>query len=579
MAVTAEEMTLEQKRALALARARVRAGASMPDAAPDPAAVKAADIKRQREAHPVAAGVLDLTHGALGMTRGALNIVTPSTDGKNRGVGDVVADSEFVDRDSGLHLTGALLDPVAWATGSNVVRIAPYAKVLGKDAIAGTKAVLKNLGAGAATGGIVGGLTGDEAADDATKGAVIGALVNQSLPPSLRLVASAGRGLKNLLSPSPGQLAVHAAGDKVDDVITALETQRMQTAGSPTSAGQAAAGAGSAEFSALQALAASRDPSRYTDLAAAQEGARRRAVQSVGRTKADLDSAVGKRRADSEVNYKAAFQQQIKADGALMAMSDNPFFQKALPDAERLAKANGIDPKNNLTEFLHFVKVSLDKQMAATGDNALGNTEKHAVESLQKQLLGWLKVKNPKYESARASHEAASKPIEQMELGQELERALVSPVGKERPLPFGTSLRNMGVKEHPVTGRPLVETFTPPQRQVLDALMGDLQRDQSFKALAAKGADSLTERIDPIQVQPIGIFKPVISAARSWFNRSTGRLTDKGISELAVLMADDPKTLAAMMRKFTPAQRRQVQAQFERFVMPATAGTIAAGNQ
>ena len=78
----------------------------------------------------------------------------------------------------------------------------------------------------------------------------------------------------------------------------------------------------------------------------------------------------------------------------------------------KLTKAKGITPSENVTEFLHDVKLGLDKKLNNKGDLALDRATYGEVLKVKKQLVEWLAKKNPDYELGRLQHQAASKLID-----------------------------------------------------------------------------------------------------------------------------------------------------------------------
>lgn len=165
----AVEMTVEQKRALALAAARVRLQNS--GTPPSKEWMEKTAISATRGENPVLAKAIDFGTGASGMFRGALNLLPGDP-------GDKLLTPEYANKQSGAHLLGALADPGAWAIGGAVGKAIPYAPVLGRSIVEGIKAVGRNLGGGALTGGIIGGLS-DEGT--MTSGAPIGAIANAKI--------------------------------------------------------------------------------------------------------------------------------------------------------------------------------------------------------------------------------------------------------------------------------------------------------------------------------------------------------------------------------------------------------------
>lgn len=536
--------------------------------------MRRAAISATRGENPGLAKTIDFGTGASGMLRGALNLLPGDP-------GNALLTPEYADKGSGAHLAGALLDPGAWAIGGAVGKAIPYAPVLGRGVLEGIKAIGRNLGGGAISGGAIGGLS-DEGS--VAGGASIGALGNALLPPAVNALYRTPGAFRNFLAPSGPQLAVRAAGDKTDDVITAMQQAKSGVPGMEYNAAQAAAPANSAEFSALQRLAAKENPSLYAGpqgVSGQQQAARQAAVQSIGKTPADLAAAKQARSAASTVAYDKAFAVPVKADPALLAMTRNPYYASAARDALKLAKAEGIDPNTDLTKFLHLVKLSMDDtlQKGKVGATALGDTERRYILTAQKNLVSWLVKRNPAYGAAKAGHEAASKPITQMRLGQELEQALVAPAGGERAASFAGAVRELGSKVSRGTGKPRIEALDPSQRALLGSAVEDIQRDTTWKRMAAEGHKNMLDRVGAWQAPPTGVFAPLISAARSWFNRATGNLTERGLTELADLMARDPKKLAAMMQQFSPSQRKAVQAVIQQRMAPALGGIVSGAEQ
>lgn len=532
----------------------------------------------------------DFATGASGLMRGLLNLPGKAMDAvRGKTLSDVVAPNAkkegLGDRafpkstnEGAAKFVGELADPLAWTIGGGVMKALPYAKVGGQGVVEAIKALVKNATGGAITGGTIGALSEE---GDAATGAGVGAAASVVLPPAIGGVAKALSAAKNAIRPSPGAIGVMAAGDKSDDVINALMQTRSNVPGVNLTAGQASVPANSAEFAALQRLVAEgKAPSDYfgpAGIEGQQQAARRASVQTVGKTPSDLAAAVAARKTASEANYGAAYQQAIKADPALMKMHDNPYFKDALPDAIKLAEANGINPKNNLTEFLHFVKVSLDKQLLKSGDTALGATEKSAVKDLQKNLVGWLGAKNPAYDAARTEHIARSKPINQMKLGQEIEQALVAPgTEAERAGVFANAVRGAENKVSKTTGRPRIEDLTPTQRRVFDAIEEDLKRNSEYAGLASKGSTNLENRIGAPEVPPTGWFQPMVSAARGWTNRALGTGHENALKRLAPLMKD-PQAMASTMRNATPQQQAVMQSLLSQYLTRAV--TIGAAKQ
>lgn len=385
-------------------------------------------------------------------------------------------------------------------------------------------------------------------------------------PAGVGSAINVARSVKDAVYPSVGSLGRRAAGDKSDDVINALMQTRSNVPGVKLTAGEASVPANSAEFASFQKAAANENASKFygpLGVKGQQAQARVDAVRSFGKTPQELDAAVASRSATSAKNYGDAFQQQINADPTLAKMFQNPYVKDVLPEALKLAQANGISPKANMTEFLHFVKLGLDaKLQSANNANlpAISSAAKSTIQDAKEGLVSWMGAKNPKYDVARASHTADSIPINQMRVGQELERALVAPAtGAERAASFGTKVRQAETTMSKGSGRPQIEALTDPQRKVVAAIEEDFLRNKQFETLAAAGKQGMEERIGAPQVPPTGMFQPLISAARSWVNKGLGTGHQQALKRAAEVM-DNPQEMARQMQAATPAQRKILEA-------------------
>jgi hypothetical protein len=96
----------------------------------------------------------------------------------------------------------------------------------------------------------------------------------------------------------------------------------------------------------------------------------------------------------------------------LVAIAQNPYFKSAVPTAEKVAAAKGLNPTDNLTEILHNVKMGLDKKLnPGFGEVGIDNAEKGAILDLKNRLTNWLVKNNSDYSVGRAEHALASKDI------------------------------------------------------------------------------------------------------------------------------------------------------------------------
>ena len=278
-----------------------------------------------------------------------------------------------------------------------------------------------------------------------------------------------------------------------------------------------------------------------------QAQARLGAVREVGRTPEELEAAIAARTADANRNYGEAFGIVLRGDPQLAQIASNPYFRDALPDAVKLAEARGITAKTDLTQFLQFIKLSLDKQLARTGDTALSNTEKREVALVKDDLMKWLSPRNEAYQRARTEFATASKPINEMEIGQFLEKKLNSAMDVENAGSFALAVREAASTIKRASGEArfekLSQVLTPKQEATINNVVSDLQRASKAKQLAARaratGIDADEAELPQLLNRTAAITNAVLRALKRNAVSDMNR-------EMAKLFAD-PKAMAAFM--------------------------------
>lgn len=159
---------------------------------------------------------------------------------------------------------------------------------------------------------------------------VAGTMAGRALDPKLKAPFKwAGEKIRNLADPwlpggvdrAVGRTAVQAAGPKRQAVIEALKQNRQIVPGSMPHAGEAAASAGSAEFSGLQRAVQGKMPSAYAEREAANEAARRASIQGIAGTQDDLSRAITTRNENAREAYGAIRHNRIGPESNAQIMS------------------------------------------------------------------------------------------------------------------------------------------------------------------------------------------------------------------------------------------------------------------
>jgi len=439
----------------------------------------------------------------------------------------------------------------------------------------------------AATGSLAGGVTRESGGSASQQ--LLASLAGAFAP---SLVAVTGRGvIPNATAAgridNQGQLLNEAAGAKRPEILAALDKKTRFIPNETPNAAQSVSTENVPAFVATADKVQTRyRPDLKAELDVQNDAARRAAVRSIGEDKTALDAAINARTAAANANYSAAFNQRIAADPTLAVLATNPYFKDALPGALKLAKAKGITPKGNLTEFLHLVKLSLDDELSGAGKTALGRNELRAVGDVKDKLVSWMASRNKEYENARAIFAKDSAPINQMRIGQFLENKLASPLtGAERPGMFAQATRDApgtikrSLQEGPRYGT-LDEVMTPPQIGLLGGVQSSLERealtsDQALRG-GQKAAGLLGATFDVMEPPPL--LHRAITVARFMLEKIGVNTKNKTLEELASAV-QDPTATAKLMREANPSQWAAIQQVMRAGAATSTLGAVQANEQ
>jgi hypothetical protein len=448
--------------------------------------------------------------------------------------------------------------------------------------------------------------------------AVSGGVLGAAIPP---LTAAAGKVWqtgKNVVQSFNPELVERkiidaAAGPKRAEIIQALQNPQI-VPGTQVGAGEAAAPAGRAEFSALQRNLEPLLPSAYRDMRQASDAARVGAVQSVGKDKAALDTAEAARDAAAKANYAAAGQGKVKSDASLETLLSRPSMEKVEARAASLAEERGQpfvfgkttpattqpgllvgqsgQPLTQTTtpakfaeypvNSLHYMKMAMDDLIKNPERFGIGNSERGAILKTRNELTHWIAKKSPEYDFARAEHARLSTPINQMQVGQALENKLTSPVdgANLRAHGFSEALRNptalLNKSTHWKGNEQLSDVLNPQQVGKMTSVADDLSRRAQYEDLGQKGSAAALDIMGAAvpKAPPTYILQPEITLTRAIINRMQGKLSEKAMQGLAVRM-QDPQEILKIMNSLPPQQRAQVMQDFMQQM--GRAGAVSGG--
>ena len=436
-----------------------------------------------------------------------------------------------------------------------------------------TLAAMKAPSVAAQTGfGALSGLTagGDDPLAGAAAGGALGAAATL-LPGG---AAWAGQKARNIVDPLlPGghqraaaRLANTAAGQNRPAILRALENADSPIPGMNPTAGQATVGANSAEFAALQKLAADHMPSKYYGpggIEGAQNAARLEAIRKIGKTPEILEETIKARGASVDPLYATARQGQAEVSGVLAKVDDllakNPGNRELVREMQNI-RSGLLDADGNLRSSSQELSSVLDGMKAA-----IANKDNAFIRGNLKELKDDLVKAIPKMAEADKTFATLSGPINRMQVGQELEKRLTSALSddaKQRVMAFAGGIRDSEKLVDKVTGRELgdlAKVLKPAEMQAVMDVRKNLADDVLYQALASKGMSSLSREIAEgiPHLGSQGFFDPKVSFARGVINRALGKATHETMIEVAKAM-ENPKQLAELMKNAAPENRRQI---------------------
>lgn len=236
----------------------------------------------------------------------------------------------------------------------------------------------------------------------------------------------------------------------------------------------------------------------------ANNGVMRGALNNLAGTPSQMEAAVAARSAVSKPLYDAAGKAQVTADPALNALMQRPSMQSAVSRAGTLAAERGdtlgtasaglssnpyatspvpqtiFDGKN-----IQYLKMALNDMANSGPQMGMGSHEVGAVKGTLGSLNEWTQANVPELRAADAAYANASKPINQMQIGQQLSDKLNPALNDFGTTPrlnansYAQAVRNGDSIAADVTGNKaatLESTLSPSQLQTVNQIGEQLAR-------------------------------------------------------------------------------------------------------
>lgn len=627
--------------------AQVEAAFLKADAAGDVEAARAlaGEVRRLRSATPAADPAVpappaptpkstdwreNLAAGATALPRAIANLPSKLLDAPwLKSELDVLG--KVADKGSAAYTAGTLLDPAALAIGSGGFQAAQKIPAIGN--------YLRNVVAGAGTGGAIGALSED---GSAASGAAVGGGLSAVLGPLGYLGKKAWETGRNLVSGSQGQASNYLAelfGGSADraKVADRLLAMKSGVSGDRPTAGMAAV-VGGEPMPVLKALEerARTSPSMAQQFAsrdAANEAARAlplEVIAAVGRRKpaaqgmpVNLSRAEATRQNITKPLYSEAGKDILPVDDTLLASLSGAEIQPAakragasLDQATANALAAGRTPPPGYTQpkvtpppvgtpywaqnpapqatvepatvsinALQRIKNELDKDISSlmgTTDSA-GATKLAQLKVARGQINQWMRKGSQKWTDAQDTFKALSIPQNQADVAEVLLKSLQSPAGIERASAFGTAFRNApqtitkaGVPRFEELG----QVFSPTQMKWANAVKESVDREAQYAALKAPQAilPDVKNSLDAIKESSPNWLNATMTAFHKAMAKAGGRLDQQSQTIIDGLMLE-PTKLAAFLKKATPAESDMVRQYVASIPSGAPTAAITASTQ
>lgn len=195
---------------------------------------------------------------------------------------------------------------------------------------------------------------------------------------------------------------------------------------------------------------------------------------------------------------------ELEATPGIKMLMSRPAFKAALADGRTLATDLGEEFAPNSLKSLHYAKLAIDDALngkSGTG-SALSNYSKTALTKIKAQLLNEMETISPAYRNARLTYQDMSRPINQMEIGQELFNKMQSGLAqfgantREQASTYANAMMNLDKVAEKVTGIRGIKAkdiLTEDQIKTLRGVAKDLARKAKSDDLA-RGLGSNTSK-------------------------------------------------------------------------------------
>lgn len=463
------------------------------------------------------------------------------------------------DNQSAIDESKALDKPLMDTRGGTVGNVAGnIAAALPASLVPGANGVVGGAALGAGLGALQPTATGESRGQNMAIGAAGGG--------SVPLAGNLLRAGKSVIEPLyeggrqkiMGRLLNRVTGDNAPAVQSRLANASELVPGSAPTAAEVAQSGGVA---ALQRAASAADPEAYATRAVQQNEARKAAIEALTGKPGERAKFEGVREMMSEPLYKQAYQTGIPK---AVADANQPLIQNltermpagVVERAKEIARIEG----DTLTEAgslkgMHYVKKAVDDLLDKSNLNSgVGQQMRRALTVFKNDLLTTMDELSPKYGEGRKAFTSWSKPINEMDVAQEIAdksvnklTGQISPQAYARALSDDTPARATGFG-----GATLENTMKPGQLSELNAVKQDLARSVQARDLGRGPGSDTAQKLSMSNIGEQSGFPrlvdlasslPGVARATNWVYRDSDQQIRSALAQALL----DPKRAASLM--------------------------------
>lgn len=345
---------------------------------------------------------------------------------------------------------------------------------------------ITRLVGGAINGGAQAGMIDPEYAGT---GAAVGAAMPAAAIPIGMINRTIGRSFAPFTEKGKNKILadflINKSGNNVDDVIANLENAKGATLGFNPTTGQAS---NSANLATLERTMKAKNPNLFQDIDQSQRTALANAVRGIGGDDLARGGLVDARTQATEQLFNQAAQKPVAITPEIEQLMQRPSMQNATSKAQRLALEAGdnFNPANMMGKDAQLIKFGLDDAINTAPTTGIGANELSKIRDTKGAYLGELEKQIPEYLQANQKFSELSKPINQMDLGNEIVNKYIPASQLDMPAPLQLNrealakvLRNNGdslaAKTTGFKGATLKNTLSPDQYSVIENAVKDGQ--------------------------------------------------------------------------------------------------------